>query len=290
MPRTSGVLACCISAVALLTFSSARTFADDPVIFNSGNPDGLMAAASRPASAGKIEIEAADDFDLTADSQITGGTFTGILSGADTTNISQVAVEIYRVFPLDSTDPPSGHAPTRVNSPSDVVFGSRDSAALELTFGTSVLSANFTAANSVLNGIHPVPNQNTGGEGSASGSEVQFNFTLATPLNLPANHYFFVPQVALSNTGNFYWLSAPKPIVSPGTPFPVGASDLQTWIRDGNLSPDWLRVGTDIVGGGTPPTFNMSFSLNGTVPEPALLILFPMIGLLGRQPNSRKNI
>ncbi len=34
------------------------------------------------------------------------------------------------------------------------------------------------------------------------------------------------------------------------------------------LDPDWLRVGTDIVGGLTPPTFNFSFSLTGSVPHP----------------------
>src|SRR4029077_3569095 len=57
--------------------------------------------------------------------------------------------------------------------------------------------------------------------------------------------------------GNFLWLSAPKPIVAPGTPF---AADLQSWIRNANLAPDWLRIGTDITGQGP---FNASFSLMG---------------------------
>src|SRR5262249_18832454 len=59
------------------------------------------------------------------------------------------------------------------------------------------------------------------------------------------------------------------PIVSPGgTPFPTGVTDLQAWIRNSNLAPDWLRIGTDIIDGPTPPTFNMAFSLSGeTVPE-----------------------
>jgi hypothetical protein len=44
--------------------------------------------------------------------------------------------------------------------------------------------------------------------------------------------------------------------------------DLQAWIRNSNLNPDWLRIGTDIIGGATPPTFNMAFSLTGdTVPQ-----------------------
>ena len=71
-------------------------------------------------------------------------------------------------------------------------------------------------------------------------------------------------------TGEFYWLSAPKPIVAPGTPFPPGTTDLQSWIRNENLAPDWLRVGKDIVGGNPAPAFNATFSLTGqTVPEPS---------------------
>src|SRR5205823_6459902 len=134
------------------------------------------------------------------------------------------------------------------------------------------LRANFAAANSVQpGGIHPSPNQTTGGNGAASGQEVKFAFSLATPLTLPADHYFFIPQVQVSGTGDFLWLSAPKPIVNPGTPF---TPDLQAWTRDSNLDPDWLRVGTDIVGGTSPPTFNGAFSLDGTVvPEPASLAL-----------------
>jgi len=50
-------------------------------------------------------------------------------------------------------------------------------------------------------------------------------------------------------------LSAPKVIPAP--------KDLQAWIRNSNLAPDWLRIGTDIVGGATAPTFNMTFSLAG---------------------------
>jgi hypothetical protein len=159
-----------------------------------------------------------------------------------------------------------------------VAFGSRDSATPgQLTFTTSLLNSSFTAANSVLNGIHRSPNQTTGGEGSVTGEEVQFTFTLPSGLILPADHYFFVPQVQLAN-GDFFWLSAPKPITGGTGPF---SPDLQAWIRNGALDPDWLRIGTDIVGGATPPTFNMSYSLNGTaVPEPsAFLLLATGLGL-----------
>ena len=91
-----------------------------------------------------------------------------------------------------------------------------------------------------------------------------------TPVELPADHYFFVPQVEVAEAnGNFLWLSAARPIVPPGTPFPPGFTDLQSWTRDdsnGGIAPDWLRVGTDITGQGP---FNAAFVLNGvTVPAP----------------------
>ena len=102
-----------------------------------------------------------------------------------------------------------------------------------------------------------------------TGQEVQFNVLFSKPFLLPADHYFFVPQVQLTN-GDFFWLSAPKPIVSPGTSFPPGFTDLQEWIRNENLAPDWLRVGTDIVGGSPAPQFNAAFSCRARrFPNPA---------------------
>ena len=216
-----------------------------------------MAMASRPAASGTLQTEAADDFVLDGPATIRHATFVGLLpTGAQLSAITSVGVEVYRVSPKDSTTPPSGQVPTRVNSPSDVVFESRAG----LPFAASVLAPSFTAANSVDLGIHPFPNQTTAGEGPVTGQEVSFDVDFSQPISLAADHYFFVPQVGLSS-GHFYWLSAPRPIVSPGTPF---ASDLQAWIRNSALSPDWLRVGTDVVGGGaSAPMVNGAFSLSG---------------------------
>jgi hypothetical protein len=181
-----------------------------------------------------------------------------------------------------------------VNSPSDVELVGRATADFNLSFVPTVLNPSFTAANSVLNGINPFPNQTTGGEGSETGQEVRFDVTFLTPVDLVADHYFFVPQVTLAN-GDFFWLSAVRPIVAPGTPF---APDLQSWIRNADLDPDWSRIGTDIVGpglqGGSAPTFNSAFSLDGdtVVPEPATLLLVGSgIALLGRRRRrSRENV
>jgi hypothetical protein len=57
-----------------------------------------------------------------------------------------------------------------------------------------------------------------------------------------------IPILLIRSSGDFFWLSAPKPIVPPGTPFPAGFSDVQAWIRNEDLVPDWLRVGTDTAG------------------------------------------
>src|SRR5438270_13414530 len=158
--------------VGVLTVQPALA---DPSFFSTGNPNGLMATASRPDVPPGSEIESADDFILSSQTKITSTTLTGLLpSDAPLSSISDVVVEIYRVFPKDSTNPPDGRVPTRVNSPSDVAFDSRDSAAATLSFIAAILSASFTAQNSVLNGIHPLPNVTTGREGPVTGGEVQF--------------------------------------------------------------------------------------------------------------------
>ena len=257
--------------------------AADITFFNTGNPDGKIATASRPDTAG-FEIELADDFVLTHSTSITDATFTGLIpTGASPT---KVVVEIYRVFPKDSdlrntSGPPlfsTTKVPTRVNSPSDVEFADRDSTS-GLTFSTTVKNPSFPVTNSVQPGGISV---GAAGDGSVTREEVEFDVTFADAFLLPADHYFFVPQVQL-DSGDFLWLSAAKPIDATGIAFPVGFADLQSWTRDAALEPDWLRVGTDIVGAGA---FNASFSLSGsTIPEPStwamLLLGFAGLGFAG---------
>src|SRR5215467_7417703 len=230
--------------------------------FSTGDPDGRIATASRPEGRGKIETESADDFVLTSRTMLTEATFTGLLFHGGPGAIREVAVEIYRVFPKDSDTTRTPRVPTRMNSPSDEAFDTRSSnVAGQLRFSVEVVDPHSMAANSVIDGINPSPSQTTQGEGAVAGQEVRIHVVFDTPFDLPADHYFFVPQVLLQgHASNFLWLSAPKPIVAPGTPF---MPDLQSWIRNANLDPDWLRIGADIVGG---TAFNASFSLSGVVP------------------------
>lgn len=246
-----------------------------PFLFNNGLPDGRMAAAARPADGAAGQIETADDFIIENQTRLTSATFTGLLaSGATLASLRDVTVELYRTFPFDSDTARSIRVPTRANSPSDVAFGARSVSATTLSFSAVVLNAAFTAQNSVLNGINPSPNQTTGGEGPVTGTEVVFTVSFLSPFDLAPGHYFFSPGVAVTN-GEFYWLSSPRPSVPPATSF---SPDLQSWIRNTSLEPDWLRIGTDIVGGSPPPTFNQAFTLAGdinatAVPEPASFAL-----------------
>jgi hypothetical protein len=244
-------------ALALLLLASHVSAAS--FSFSIGEPDGKIATLSRPASPGKTQTETADDFATTQAVVLNQATFIGLLpAGSSLADISGVEVEIYHVFPLDTLFPLSGNVPNRTNSPSDVEINSatRDSANSSLTFSATVLSASFSAANSVVNGINKHPNERTNGEGPVTGTEVAITVSFNPPIALPANHYFFRPEVSLSS-GDFLWLSAPRPIVAPGVPF---LPDLQSWIRNDALAPDWLRIGTDITGQGP---FNAAFSLAG---------------------------
>jgi len=263
-----------------------------PFFFSTGNTDLRIGTLSRPDLGGSSEFESADDFPAVQELRIDSATFTGLIAptAGATPTIGSVVVEIYRIFPKDSDttrtpfpDPPftPGQNLTRTNSPSDIAIDSRSSGA-GLTFTITQISPSAMADNSVT-GINTAPVKSPAVV-PATGEEVQFNVTFTTPFDLPGpDHYFFVPQVQVTG-GQFLWLSAPRPIVAPpGTAF-VGFPDLQSWIRDAAIDPDWVRIGTDIVGG---TTFNGTFSLTGVIPEPASVLLVTA-GLIGLGAARRK--
>ena len=86
------------------------------------------------------------------------------------------------------------------------------------------------------------------------------------------------------SSGGFLWLSAPKPIVGGTGPF---LPDLQSWIRNDDLAPDWARIGSDITHQGP---FNAAFSLTGEIPEPTTMLLLGsgLLGLWGARKKFKK--
>ena len=261
--RIAFVLTACLSLSALLLLpsrASAGSFS-----FSTGAPDGLIGTLSRPASAGLVQTETADDFILDECVLINEATFTGLLPmGASLTSINRVEIEFYHVFPVDSDTNRTPAVVTRMNSPSDVEINdaTRDTLDGSLIANAMLVNPTFSVLNSVVNNINKSPNQFTGGEGPVTGEEVTITVTFDPPILLPDDHYFFRPEVGLSN-GNFLWLSAPKP-VNP----PIFVGDLQSWIRNDNLAPDWSRIGTDITHQGP---FNASFSLSGVTGAMAII-------------------
>src|SRR5262245_39351127 len=246
--------------------SEAPVTIQDPHLFSfsTGSPDGALGALSGPAGSEGQETETADDFALTERTVISRATIQGLLvpTGTAVPRVAGVEVEIYHIFPEDSDPDRKPQVPTRTNSPSDheIDAATRDSGDGTLNFNVTHISAPVTVQKTVINNVI----NKSGGDGPATGEQVEIDITFNLPLVLPAGHYFFRPEVQVDG-GNFLFLSAPKPILPPGTPFPAGVTDLQAWMRNTSLKPDWLRVGADIIVGAP---VNMTFSLTGnTFPE-----------------------
>jgi len=259
-----------MTLTSILGLWLARPACADLFSFSTNTPDGLLGALSQPTAPGTLETETADDFILSQATFVSGAIIVGMIPpGTPLADIRNVEVEVYHVFPTDSdvgrtSGPPTfptADVPARLNSPADVEIddATRDGNDGTLKFSTDLLNANFAVQKTVATGIGRKPNQTTHGDGPATGEEVQISMVFTPPILLPADHYFFRPEVQVAG-GNFLYLSAPKPIVPPGTPF---MGDLQAWIRNSDLAPDWLRIGTDIIGGTPAPTFNMTFALTG---------------------------
>jgi len=229
-------------------------------VFRTGEPNGDAAVGARFPSHDRNEIEAADDFVLDQETAIRSATFTGLFGYRGSLSaVQRVDVKIFRVFPLDSAEPPPGFVPTRTNSPADTAFASRTTADAGLTFTVKLLQQFFWGMRTALDEIRPSPHQTTGGELPVLGEKVRFEVVFTPPLVLPAGHYFFTPKVKMSN-GNFFWLSTPRPTEPPGM---VIDPDFEAWIRNPHIAPSWLRIGSDIIDHGPDPTYNMAFSLAG---------------------------
>src|SRR5260370_16704439 len=150
-----------IAAVSVVLFSASSLTAGPVTLFSTGNPDEKIATLSRPAGTG-LETETADDFILGQAGLITNATFIGLLpTGGPLSIVTSVEIELYHVFPLDSTNPPDGRVITRVNSPSDNQFAAFSSALGSLNFSPPILNPRFPPPHSLINVLSPLPNHIT---------------------------------------------------------------------------------------------------------------------------------
>ena len=267
-----------ISALALAVALAAGPASAGAFFFTTGAADGRLGSLSQPTGPTAQEtvrpgFETADDFALTQRTRLTHATFFGLVApGTKLSDITNVETEIYHFLPAGQAT--GGLVPTRVNSPTDfeIATATRDASDGSLTFTATVLDSNFTVGNTVtsLNSGATSALTKTGGNGAFTGAEIQFDVTFTNAIDMDPDHLFFRPQVDIANGGSFFWLSAARPSAS----FPAGVPDLQAWVRNDSLAPNWERIGNDVIGAGS---FNLAFSLTGdTVPEPtawALMIL-----------------
>jgi len=178
-----------LSLAALLAIlAAASSFA-----FSTGTPDGKIATLSRVASAGNVQTETADDFLPGQQTILNQATFIGLIpAGLPLSSIGQVENEFYHVFPRDS-GPFDGLIPTRKNSPADMEIGSatRDSSAGTLSYSVTLLNSKFSAADRVVNGVHPSPNR--GGAIFRTKETVQLNHPLGRRRSVWTKNYFPQP-------------------------------------------------------------------------------------------------
>ena len=139
--------------------------------------------------------------------------------------------------PENSTAPAERcRADTRELAVGRRVRHSRGSGDGSLSYATSIVNPNFTVANSIVNGINPVPLQTTNGEGPVRGQEALI--PLRSSFSLPPDYYFvvsaspadqrYVPLAVRSGTGALHG----------------GFPGLDSQRQSGS---NWLRAGTDIV-------------------------------------------
>jgi hypothetical protein len=283
-----------LPALALAGAFTAGSASATDFFFTTGAADGRLGSLSQPGGPAPSEnirpgFETADDFALTQRTSLTHATFIGLVApGTKLSDIKNVEAEIYHFLPAGQAT--GGLVPTRVNSPTDfeIADATRDGANGSLSFTATVLDPNFTVGNTVsaLRSGATSALTATGGNGAFTGEEIQFDVTFNDAIDLGPDHLFFRPQVDLDDGGQFFWLSAARPagaLVAPGV------TDLQAWVRNDSLAPNWERIGNDVIGAGS---FNMAFSLAGAaVPEPASWAMMIMgFGLAGASLRTRRRL
>jgi hypothetical protein len=250
------------------------------------------------------ETEAIDDFVINPAVFPHGFTINQVLGQILLTDpnatISNLSIEFYRTFPVDSD---LGRTPgnTRTNGPSDdgnefAEFSTDDGT---LSFTPIVQNGNFVLDSTIEPGASGTGVLETN---PTTGSLLLLDMTLGSPLTLAATNpfpsdfatHYWLELTAEVSSGEFYWVQGTLPRSVPGTP-PVAGEDRQTWFTTNpGLTPDFRRV-SDIINGmdnTTAPAFNASMEIRGepVVPEPATLTLVATGGLfaIGKRRRRRR--
>jgi hypothetical protein len=253
------------------------------VLWDTLTPDSTIGFSSQL----DIPTETADDFTVTGSGfKVTDVSFLGLFTSTNPT-IDDIDLAFYQVFP-GASDPTRIPVTVRTNGPEDTEFVAFSVGEGSLTFTTTDLGA-FTIDQAIL----PGSGANTPGLGSGvvggpvTGTLLQIDAKLSTPLELPPEAVFLVTAVDPAE-GDFFRVAGSHPPNFPD-PLPTGVADRQTWFRTNSpfpnaLDPDWVRV-SDVVNqqdGTANPAFNSAFRVIGEpnqVPEPGTLSLLSL-GLL----------
>ena len=204
-----------------------------------------MATATRPDDGGAFEIELADDFVLTNTTPITSATFTGLLPAGATAvrrSSSKSTGCFRRISDVGRTSGPptfsTPQVPTRVNSPSDVAFDSRDFEASGLTFSTTVVDHQFHRSSTRCSPAASIPYRaiSTGGNGAGHGRGGPVRRDLHHALPPPRRPLFLRAPGPAGQTAISFGCRRRNRSCPPGTPFPPGFTDLQSWTRDAAIA------------------------------------------------------
>ena len=207
-----------------------------------GTPDGLLGALSQPASTGHLETETTNNFLLTDTDAHRSGDHHQVDPVGNCPGEYSATSRSRSITSSRGLGRPLGERALH----SQLTRGCRDRhhharwEPRNARFQHSLLDE-LSVLNTVMDGINRAPTNVTDGEGPASGTVVQITITFIP--DRPAGgitHYFFHQEVQVAG-GDFLYLSAPKPIVAPGTPV---TGDFQAWIRNSDL-PD--RTGCEWV-------------------------------------------
>ena len=240
--RKNFVLATIAAGLALATPAFAGDF-----FFTTGNADGLLGALSRSDSPGKVETETADDFVLTQTTIISGATIVGLVNAA-VANITNVEVEVYNRFrwtrSVSSVGATCSRASTRRRTSKSMPPRAME-AWERSVLPQRQLSANFHRTEH--RGKRHQPESEPAGPAArvaTSGAEVEDHHHVhqADP---SARRSLFLSPGGVGGGWRF-----PVAVGAAGRswrPARRSRSDLQAWIRNARLAPDWVRIGTDVI-------------------------------------------